>query len=320
MQNEQSEYTDVPEKGLFFVPLGGVGEIGINFGLYACDGKWIAVDCGVGFAGDRLPGVDMVLPDPSFAEKISKNLKALIITHAHEDHIGAVGHFWPLLRCPVYVTPFAAEMLETRLDEAGILGRVPVEVVEAGDVGIVEGNVAVFSDAHADDVAGVFSEQSGVARALCGGVGTGRVDVMDAAEGDEAEEAVAQKIAESLRRVAVEADVFVHVEGVNAGEIHRAGPARFGKGGQNGSVLLYFKADSDLTLTSDASLEILHASRKGGEYTTLTKMGIDKETKAGAFQDFVLPPSFKGWLKAKIATADSAAAGTVSIWAEYAAR
>ncbi len=134
MQNEQSEYTDVPEKGLFFVPLGGVGEIGINFGLYACDGKWIAVDCGVGFAGDRLPGVDMVLPDPSFAEKISKNLKALIITHAHEDHIGAVGHFWPLLRCPVYVTPFAAEMLETRLDEAGILGRVPVEVVEAGDV------------------------------------------------------------------------------------------------------------------------------------------------------------------------------------------
>ena len=74
MQNEQSEYTDVPEKGLFFVPLGGVGEIGINFCLYACDGKWIAVDCGVGFAGDRLPGVDMVLPDPSFAEKISKNL------------------------------------------------------------------------------------------------------------------------------------------------------------------------------------------------------------------------------------------------------
>ena len=94
----------------------------------------------------------------------------------------------------------------------------------------------------------------------------------------------------------------------------------FGKGGQNGSVILYFKADSDLTLTADASLEILHASKKGGEYTTLTKMGIDKETKAGAFQDFVLPPSFKGWLKTKIATTDSTAAGTVSIWAEYAAR
>ena len=131
--NDQPDYIIVPDKGLFFVPLGGAGEIGINFGLYSCDGQWIAVDCGVGFAGDRLPGVDMVLPDPTFAEQIAKNLKALIITHAHEDHIGAVGHFWPLLRCPVYATPFAAEMLETRLDEAGILGRVSLETVEAGD-------------------------------------------------------------------------------------------------------------------------------------------------------------------------------------------
>ena len=131
--NDQPDYITVPDKGLFFVPLGGAGEIGINFGLYSCDGQWIAVDCGVGFAGDRLPGVDMVLPDPTFAEQIAKNLKALIITHAHEDHIGAVGHFWPLLRCPVYATPFAAEMLETRLDEAGILGRVSLETVEAGD-------------------------------------------------------------------------------------------------------------------------------------------------------------------------------------------
>ena len=94
----------------------------------------------------------------------------------------------------------------------------------------------------------------------------------------------------------------------------------FGKGGQNGSVILYYKADADFTLTADATLEILHASKKGGEYTTLTKMGIDKETKAGAFQDFVLPPSFKGWLKAKITTTDASAAGTISIWAEYAAR
>ncbi len=131
--NDQPDYITVPDKGLFFVPLGGAGEIGINFGLYSCDGQWIAVDCGVGFAGDRLPGVEMVLPDPTFAEQIAKNLKALIITHAHEDHIGAVGHFWPLLRCPVYATPFATEMLETRLDEAGILGRVSLETVEAGD-------------------------------------------------------------------------------------------------------------------------------------------------------------------------------------------
>ena len=94
----------------------------------------------------------------------------------------------------------------------------------------------------------------------------------------------------------------------------------FGKGGQNGSVVLYLKADTDLTLTSDATIELLHASKKAGEYTTLTKMGIKTGTKAGFFQDFVLPPSFKGWLKAKITTTDSAAAGKISVWAEYAGR
>ena len=94
----------------------------------------------------------------------------------------------------------------------------------------------------------------------------------------------------------------------------------FGKGGQNGSVVLYLKADTDLTLASDATIEILHASKKAGEYTTLTKMGIKTGTKAGFFQDFVLPPSFKGWLKAKITTTDSAAAGKISVWAEYAGR
>lgn len=131
---KEVEYIDVPNEGLFFVPLGGVGEIGMNFYLYACDGEWLAVDCGVGFAGDRLPGIDMLYPDPSFAQKIAPKLKGLVITHAHEDHIGAVAAFWPVLRCPVYVSAFAAEMLETRLDEAGLLGRVPVHVFETGDL------------------------------------------------------------------------------------------------------------------------------------------------------------------------------------------
>lgn len=133
METEAPQYIDVPKQGLFFVPLGGVGEIGMNFGLYACDDKWIAVDCGVGFAGDRLPGVDMLIPDASFAASIAPKIKALIITHAHEDHIGAVGLLWRDLKCPIYATPFAAEMLETRLDEAGLLGRASVEIVNEGD-------------------------------------------------------------------------------------------------------------------------------------------------------------------------------------------
>ncbi|MBO4521118.1 MAG: ribonuclease J [Alphaproteobacteria bacterium] len=134
VEEAKVDYIDVPENGLFFIPLGGVGEIGMNFYLYACDDKWIAVDCGVGFAGDRFPGIDMLMPDPAFAEKIAPKLKGLIITHAHEDHIGAVASFWPVLRCPVYVSAFAAEMLETRLDEAGLLGRAEVNVFDAGDL------------------------------------------------------------------------------------------------------------------------------------------------------------------------------------------
>lgn len=132
-ENETTDFITVPDEGLFFVPLGGVGEIGMNFSLYACDGQYLAVDCGIGFAGDGLPGIDMLLPDADYAARVSRKIKGLIITHAHEDHIGAVAKLWRDLKCPVYVTPFAAEMLETRLVEEGLLGRVPVVVVNEGD-------------------------------------------------------------------------------------------------------------------------------------------------------------------------------------------
>ena len=104
--------------GLVFVPLGGLGEIGMNCGLYGYGPekhrKWIMVDLGVSFAGPDLPGIDLIMPDISFIEKIRKDLLALIITHAHEDHIGAVAELWPRLKCPVYATPFAAGLLEAK--------------------------------------------------------------------------------------------------------------------------------------------------------------------------------------------------------------
>lgn len=131
---EEKKFIKVPNKGFFFVPLGGVGEIGMNFCLYSCDGKWLAVDCGVGFAGENLPGIEMLLPDPAFATTILPNLEGLVITHAHEDHLGAVGYLWRELHCPIYATPFVSEMLVSKLDEVGLLGRASVEVVNEGDV------------------------------------------------------------------------------------------------------------------------------------------------------------------------------------------
>ncbi|HZB39012.1 MAG TPA: ribonuclease J [Beijerinckiaceae bacterium] len=110
---------------LVFVPLGGLGEIGMNAALYGFGPnerrKWILVDCGIGFAGEEgLPGIDLMFPDLTFIEEERDNLLAIMITHAHEDHIGALPELWPRLRVPVYATRFAVGVLEARrLGEPG---------------------------------------------------------------------------------------------------------------------------------------------------------------------------------------------------------
>ncbi|HEY0901499.1 MAG TPA: ribonuclease J [Micavibrio sp.] len=119
-------------KQIYFVPLGGSEQFGVNFNLYAHDGKWLAIDCGMGFADEKLPGIDIVLPDPSFIEGHKQDLSALIITHAHEDHIGAVAHLWPRLKCPIYCTPFTASVLKRKLDEVMASREAVINVVEAG--------------------------------------------------------------------------------------------------------------------------------------------------------------------------------------------
>jgi ribonuclease J len=107
-----------------FVPLGGVGEIGMNLALYGFGRKghlkWLMVDCGVGFADPGLAGIDLIIPDIRFIEEMRADLAGLVITHGHEDHIGAVADLWPRLGCPVYATRFAAALLEAkRLAEPG---------------------------------------------------------------------------------------------------------------------------------------------------------------------------------------------------------
>jgi ribonuclease J len=109
---------------LLFVPLGGSNEIGMNLNLYTYQGKWIMVDCGIGFAGEYLPGVEIIVPDVSFVTEIKKDLLGLILTHAHEDHLGAVPYVWNEFECPIYATPFTAEFLKHKLGEMGA-GRKP---------------------------------------------------------------------------------------------------------------------------------------------------------------------------------------------------
>ena len=119
-------------EGLVYLPLGGAGEIGMNLYLYGCAGKWLMVDLGITFAGETVPGVDIYMPDPEFIVSCREDLVGLVLTHAHEDHLGAVPYLWPKLRCPIYATPFAAGMLRTKLIEAGIEDEVTLNEVPLG--------------------------------------------------------------------------------------------------------------------------------------------------------------------------------------------
>jgi ribonuclease J len=125
------------QEELVFLPLGGVGEIGMNLALYGygtpAHRQWIMVDCGVTFPGPDLPGVDLVLPDIRFLAKERKNLKAIIITHAHEDHYGALSDLWPGLNVPVYASAFTAGLLEAKRDYEKAMGEIPVTLFKAGD-------------------------------------------------------------------------------------------------------------------------------------------------------------------------------------------
>lgn len=118
----------------YFVPLGGSEQFGVNLNMYGYDGRWLIVDCGIGFADERMPGIDIMLPDPSFAEERKKSLAGMIITHAHEDHIGAVPHLWPRLRCPIYCSPFTAAVLKDKFGDHPACRDAEITVVMPGDV------------------------------------------------------------------------------------------------------------------------------------------------------------------------------------------
>ena len=111
---------------LLFLALGGAGEIGMNLNLYGHAGKWLMIDLGIGFADGTMPGIEVVMPDPAFIEERRDQLVGIVLTHAHEDHLGAVADLWPRLRAPVYATPFAASVLKRKLTEAGLVDAVPV--------------------------------------------------------------------------------------------------------------------------------------------------------------------------------------------------
>ena len=121
-----------PGKELLFCALGGSGEIGMNVNLYGTEGKWLMCDLGLTFADPDYPGIDLILPDLEFIEQQSKNLVGIVLTHGHEDHIGAIPYLAADLKVPLYATPFTAGLIAGKLEEEGLTGQVKLHIIERG--------------------------------------------------------------------------------------------------------------------------------------------------------------------------------------------
>ena len=122
----------IPGEELLFVALGGSGEIGMNVNLYGCRGQWIMVDLGLTFADSSYPGVELILPDLEFIENCQDRLAGIVLTHGHEDHIGALPYLAEELKAPLFATPFTAGLIAGKLEEEGLTGQVKLNVVERG--------------------------------------------------------------------------------------------------------------------------------------------------------------------------------------------
>jgi ribonuclease J len=122
----------IPGEELLFCALGGSGEIGMNVNLYGCRGKWLMCDLGLTFADPDYPGIDLILPDLDFIERQQDRLVGIVLTHGHEDHIGALPYLADELKVPLYATPFTAGLIAGKLEEEGLTGQVKLNIVERG--------------------------------------------------------------------------------------------------------------------------------------------------------------------------------------------
>ena len=134
---------------LLFVPLGGSDEIGMNLNLYHYAGRWLIVDLGISFGDDSTPGAEILMPDPDFIVERRDRLVGLVLTHGHEDHIGAVPWLWERLQCPIHATPFTASMVRRKLEDAGLAGQVELmSLPETGTVTLGPFKVGLIGVAH----------------------------------------------------------------------------------------------------------------------------------------------------------------------------
>jgi ribonuclease J len=147
-----------PDDALWYLSLGGAGEIGMNMSLYGTAGKWLMVDCGITFGDESTPGIEIIMPDVSFIADRRDDLVGLLITHGHEDHIGAIPHLWSQLQCPIYATKFTAELIRNKLAQADLKGRVRIiELPLGGETEIGPFKAGMISITHSIPEANMVS-------------------------------------------------------------------------------------------------------------------------------------------------------------------
>ena len=121
------------KKELLFLPLGGSGEIGMNLNMYHYNGKWLIVDMGIGFADNHFPGIEIIVPNINFLIEKQKDISGIVLTHAHEDHIGGVPYLWPDIKSPIYTNNFTATVLKAKLNEYDLQEKVPIHILKNND-------------------------------------------------------------------------------------------------------------------------------------------------------------------------------------------
>ncbi|MDM8335364.1 ribonuclease J [Wolbachia pipientis] len=158
---------NINKNEFLFLPLGGVGRIGMNVSLYHYQGKWIMIDLGIGFADETMPGIELLIADLSFIAQRKKDLLGIIITHAHEDHCGAVPYLWEKLQCPIYTTKFTVNFLKEKLKEFRLKDMVPVKEVDInGSINLGPFNIEFINITHSIPEAHSILVSTGVGSAL----------------------------------------------------------------------------------------------------------------------------------------------------------
>ena len=206
----------VKRRDLHFLPLGGTGEIGMNLNAYHHQGRWLVVDCGVMFQRHGPHRTDVLFPDIAHLEARADRICGLVITHIHQDHIGAVADLWPRLRCPVYCTRFASEFLKPALREAGLGAKVPIKVLEESARWRLDPfELQRIPLTHSTVEMGAFVIRTPVAKVLH--TGDWKLDP-DPVAGVVSDEAALQALASERIHACVSDSTNAHVEGWTASE------------------------------------------------------------------------------------------------------